>query len=59
MLEGNPGALLPGEVEARAAQRCERNGGLLFSRREVEELSSVASSVGVPLDVGALKIAVP
>jgi hypothetical protein len=57
VLEGNPGAMLPGEVEARAARRSEHNGGLLFSRREVAELADVASSAGVAFDATALKTA--
>lgn len=35
---GNDGAMLPGQVEARAADESARVGGLIFSRAEAEEL---------------------
>ena len=40
--EGNEGCLLPGEPEARFAERSERNGGLLFSEKELDEFDEVA-----------------
>ena len=35
------------QIEAEAAKRCEEHGGLLFSRKEVEELADYASKWGV------------
>lgn len=44
---GNEKCTLPGQIEAEAAKRCEEHGGLLFSRKEVEELADYASKWGV------------
>jgi len=44
---GNEHCLLPGEVEARAARRCDEAGGLLFSTAEVEALDAIAAEAGV------------
>jgi len=44
---GNDRCLLPGELEARAARRCEAAGGLLFSTAEVEALDAIAMQAGV------------
>ena len=52
---GNEGCMLPGQLEAEAAARSARAGGLLFSTAEVEALNAIASEAGVrPLDVAAL-----
>ncbi len=40
--EGNENCLLPGQPEARFAERSERNGGLLFSENELNEFDKVA-----------------
>jgi LDH2 family malate/lactate/ureidoglycolate dehydrogenase len=45
---GNEGCLLPGEPESRAAARCERNGGLLFSAAEIEGFDAIAASCRQP-----------
>ncbi|HTX51975.1 MAG TPA: Ldh family oxidoreductase [Candidatus Baltobacteraceae bacterium] len=53
---GNEACRLPGEVEAEAAARSERNGGLLFSAAEITELNRLAAEAGVPaLDPGRLR----
>lgn len=44
---GNEACTLPGQIEAEAAKRCEEHGGLLFSRKEVEELADYAQKWGV------------
>jgi LDH2 family malate/lactate/ureidoglycolate dehydrogenase len=52
---GNEGCILPGQLEAEAAARSERAGGLLFSRAEVEALNEIAREAGVAaIDVAAL-----
>jgi ureidoglycolate dehydrogenase (NAD+) len=45
---GNEHCLLPGELEARWAQKCARNGGLLFSRHEIRQLNQIALGCGEP-----------
>ncbi|MFM9196734.1 MAG: Ldh family oxidoreductase [Planctomycetia bacterium] len=55
---GNEGCMLPGQLEAEAAARSERAGGLLFSRAEVEALHEIAAEAGVaPFDLETLKTA--
>lgn len=55
---GNQGCLLPGQIEAEAAARSERAGGLLFSRAEIEALNEFAREAGVtPLDPATLPVA--
>ena len=39
---GNENCLLPGQVEAHAADQCVRAGGLLFTASEIEEFNQVA-----------------
>ena len=43
---GNEGCTLPGQIEAKAAARSEKNGGLLFSDAEVAALNEIAAEVG-------------
>jgi LDH2 family malate/lactate/ureidoglycolate dehydrogenase len=43
---GNEAALLPGQVEAEAAARSERHGGLLFSAAEMEAFAEIARECG-------------
>ena len=43
---GNEGAMLPGTIEARAAEKCEKAGGLLFSAAEVKAFAEVAEECG-------------
>ena len=49
---GNEACMLPGQLEAEAAARSEKAGGLLFSKAEVEALNEIAHEGGLP----ALKI---
>jgi L-2-hydroxycarboxylate dehydrogenase (NAD+) len=55
---GNERCMLPGQLEAEAAARSERAGGLLFSRAEVEALNEIAHEAGrAPFDLSSLPIA--
>ncbi|MFZ4733161.1 MAG: Ldh family oxidoreductase [Pirellulales bacterium] len=55
---GNERCLLPGQVEARAAERSRQTGGLLFSAAEIEALNEFAREAGVaPLDTATLPTA--
>jgi ureidoglycolate dehydrogenase (NAD+) len=49
---GNEKCILPGQLEAEAAARTEKAGGLLFSKAEVEALNEIAHEAGLT----ALKI---
>ena len=40
---GNEGCMLPGQLEAEAAARCAKNGGLLFSEAEINAFNEVAA----------------
>ncbi len=52
---GNGRCMLPGQLEANAAARCDAAGGLLFSTAEVEALNEIAREAGVTtFDVAAL-----
>jgi len=52
---GNETCMLPGQIEAEAAARSEKAGGLLFSKAEVEALNEIAHEAGLaPLDAAAL-----
>ncbi|NDV62129.1 Ldh family oxidoreductase [Puniceicoccales bacterium CK1056] len=44
---GNESCLLPGQIEAEAAKRSEKNGGLLFSEKEIEGFNALAAECGV------------
>lgn len=56
---GNEGCMLPGQLEAQAAARCAKNGGLLFSEAEVNAFNEIAVETGKPKwDLAALKVAV-
>ncbi len=46
---GNESCLLPGELEARWAEKCARNGGLLFSALEIEQLNQIAIACEQPV----------
>jgi L-2-hydroxycarboxylate dehydrogenase (NAD+) len=53
---GNEGCMLPGQLEAEAAARSEKAGGLLFSKAEVEALDEIAHEAGLPpLTIETLK----
>jgi L-2-hydroxycarboxylate dehydrogenase (NAD+) len=43
---GNGNCLLPGQIEAEAAKRSDRNGGLLFSAKEIEAFNELADECG-------------
>ena len=45
--EGNESCLLPGQPEARFAERSEINDGLLFSEKELDEFDEVAAECGI------------
>ena len=44
---GNEACMLPGQLEAEAAARSEKAGGLLFSKAEVEALNEIAHEAGL------------
>ena len=46
--DGNEHCLLPGELEARWAEKCRRQGGLLFSAHEITQLNQIAVACGQP-----------
>jgi ureidoglycolate dehydrogenase (NAD+) len=55
---GNEQCMLPGQLEAEAAARSEKAGGLLFSKAEVEALNEIAHEAGLPsLDLSTLTTA--
>ncbi|MBM4057821.1 MAG: Ldh family oxidoreductase [Planctomycetes bacterium] len=55
---GNDACMLPGQLEAEAAARSDRAGGLLFSTAEVEALNEIAHEAGLaPLDPAVLPTA--
>ncbi|MEO5961495.1 MAG: Ldh family oxidoreductase, partial [Opitutaceae bacterium] len=39
---GNDACMLPGQIEAQAAARCAKNGGLLFSEAEIAAFNEIA-----------------
>lgn len=45
---GNENSILPGQLEAQAAQRSEQAGGLLFTDAELTELNNIAQSLNHP-----------
>ena len=45
---GNEACMLPGQLEAEAAARSEKAGGLLFSKAEVEALNEIAHEAELP-----------
>ncbi|MGB2403616.1 MAG: Ldh family oxidoreductase, partial [Akkermansiaceae bacterium] len=52
---GNENAILPGQLEAQAANRSKQAGGLIFSDAELSELNNLASQLGMqPLNTGSL-----
>jgi L-2-hydroxycarboxylate dehydrogenase (NAD+) len=46
---GNENCLLPGQIEARWAERVHRAGGLLFSEAEIKAFNGIAEECGQPL----------
>ncbi|MGE3309527.1 MAG: Ldh family oxidoreductase [Limisphaerales bacterium] len=56
ILAGNEGTILPGALEARAAERCARLGGLVFTAAELDSLDAIARAAGrSPWDRARLK----
>ena len=47
--DGNADCILPGQIEAEAAARSARHGGLLFSRAEIEAFGEIAVECGQPV----------
>lgn len=45
---GNENCLMPGQLEANAAKRCEQEGGLLFSEKEIEAFNELARECQQP-----------
>jgi L-2-hydroxycarboxylate dehydrogenase (NAD+) len=45
---GNENCLLPGQIEAKAAERTEAAGGLLFSEAEIAAFNEIAAECGQP-----------
>lgn len=43
---GNEGCMLPGQIEAEFAKRCDAAGGLLFSAKEIAAFSELAAECG-------------
>ena len=55
---GNEKCMLPGQIEADAAQKSAKAGGLLFSKAEIEALNEIAHEAGLkPLDPATLPVA--
>jgi LDH2 family malate/lactate/ureidoglycolate dehydrogenase len=55
---GNEGCMLPGQLEAEAAARTAKNGGLLFSEAEINAFNEIAAEVKQPAwNLADLKIA--
>ncbi|HXF10464.1 MAG TPA: Ldh family oxidoreductase [Desulfuromonadaceae bacterium] len=46
---GNEKCMLPGQPEARWGELSKKNGGLLFTKAEIEELNHLAHEVGEPV----------
>ncbi len=45
---GNDLAMLPGQIEAQWAARCEQHGGLLFSTAEIQAFNEIAAEANQP-----------
>jgi L-2-hydroxycarboxylate dehydrogenase (NAD+) len=45
---GNESCLVPGQLEAQAAAKCARFGGLLFSAAEIAAFDEIAKACGQP-----------
>ncbi len=54
---GNQACLLPGQLEAEAAQLTAKYGGLLFTGAEMHEFAQVGREVGRPIDLESLALA--
>jgi LDH2 family malate/lactate/ureidoglycolate dehydrogenase len=55
---GNEQCMLPGQIEAEAAARSARNGGLLFSEAEIKAFNEIAAECGrTPWNAAEFKVA--
>ncbi len=45
---GNASCVLPGQIEAKNAERSRKNGGLLFTRAEIDAFGEIADECGQP-----------
>jgi L-2-hydroxycarboxylate dehydrogenase (NAD+) len=45
---GNENCILPGQLEAQAAAKCTRQGGLLFTAAEIAAFDEIAIAGGQP-----------
>jgi L-2-hydroxycarboxylate dehydrogenase (NAD+) len=55
---GNENCMLPGQVEAQAAARSAKNGGLLFSEAEIVAFNEIAAEIRKPKwNLAELKVA--
>jgi LDH2 family malate/lactate/ureidoglycolate dehydrogenase len=45
---GNESCIVPGQIEAEAAAKSRKHGGLLFSKAEIEALNEIAAECGHP-----------
>jgi ureidoglycolate dehydrogenase (NAD+) len=52
---GNEKAILPGQIEAKAAKQSEQHGGLIFTEAEVKAFEEIAKEAGTTLDRGRLR----
>jgi LDH2 family malate/lactate/ureidoglycolate dehydrogenase len=52
---GNESCMLPGQMEARAAELSTRHGGLLFTKAEIDEFAKMAAEAGVAFDASKFK----
>jgi len=52
---GNEKCLLPGQLEANAAQLSQKHGGLLFTKAEIDVFNTVAKEAGVDFDPAKLR----
>lgn len=53
---GNEGCLLPGQIEARAAEATVKHGGFLFSTAELESFNEIAAECGAePWDIESFR----
>ena len=55
--EGNENCLLPGQMEAQFAQKSEKNQGLLFSEKELEEFVQLARDTEISFDIKQFPLA--
>jgi LDH2 family malate/lactate/ureidoglycolate dehydrogenase len=50
LAHGNEKCVLPGQLEAQAAERSDRHGGLLFTQAEIDALEKIARDSSAPFD---------